>query len=174
MIDTIIAATDLSLRGDMAVRRGFAIARALKARLIVLSIVDDALPLPIIDDIIQQGRKSPGAFGQTLGAGVDYEIRVERGDPTGDTIARVERDGADLLVMGSHRDRSFLDLLRETTAQRITRLAQVPVLLAADRDERPYQTIVLGADFSPNSTAGAGLAAKLAPADARMLPVHTP
>ncbi|CUH66871.1 universal stress protein UspE [Thalassovita gelatinovora] len=172
MINTIIAATDLSHRGDLAVRRGFAVARALKARLIVLSIVDDALPLPIIADITQNAQKSLGAFAQTLGDGVKYEIRVERGDPTGDIVASVEREGADLLVMGPHRDRSFFDLVRETTAQRITRLAKVPVLMAADRDERPYETIVLGADFSPNATAGAGLAAQLAPG-ARILPVHT-
>lgn len=171
MIDTIIAATDLSHRGDIALRRGFAIARALKARLIVLSVIDDALPEQIAGEIAATARKSLAAFAQTHGDGVEYEIRVESGDPTGHIIGCVETEKAGLLIMGPHRDRSFLDLIRETTAQRITRLAQVPVLLASDRDERPYATIVLGADFSPNATAGANLAALLAPA-AHILPVH--
>ncbi|MDX1781907.1 MAG: universal stress protein [Thalassovita sp.] len=171
MIDTIIAATDLSDRSDHALRRGFAIARAHKARLVVFSVIDDAVPLPIVRDITDAAKKSLETFAQAIGDGVEYEVRVLRGDPTGDIIACVDREKADLLIMGPHRDRSFLDLVRETTAQRITRLTQVPVLLAADRDERPYETIILGADFSPNSTAGAGLAAVLAPG-ARIRPVH--
>lgn len=171
MFNTIIAATDLSHRGDYALRRGFALARAHKARLIVLTVIDDAAPPQIVTEVTEAAQKSLDTFAQAHGNGVDYEIRVEEGDPTGDILACVEREKADLLIMGSHRDRSFLDLVRETTAQRITRLAQVPVLLAADRYERPYEDIVLGADFSPNSTAGAGLAAALAPG-ARIRPVH--
>ncbi|MBR9649547.1 universal stress protein [Thalassovita aquimarina] len=171
MISTIIAATDLSDRGDRALRRGFAIARAHKARLIVLSIIDDALPEQIVQDITDEAQKSLGHFVKTLGDDVSCDVRIQSGDPTGDIIACAERENADLLILGTHRDRNFLDLLRETTAQRITRLAHMPVLLAADRDERPYETAVLGADFSPNATAGAELVAELAPG-ARILPVH--
>lgn len=171
MLTTILATTDMSHRGDVALRRGFALARAHEARLIVVSVIDDALPLAIVEDLVAEAKATLTRFCETLGDGVTWELRVLRGDPTGDILAEVSKEDPDLLVLGTHRERGFLDLLRETTAQRITRLAHVPVLVAADRDERMYETVILGADFSPNGTAGAHMAAHIAPG-ARIVPVH--
>lgn len=171
MVKTIFATTDLSHRGDTALRRGFALARRFEARLIVLSIIDDAAPPSIIEELVNNARTSLTGFGETHGQGLDWTVHVEAGDPTGDILDSVEFYSPDLMIMGTHRERAFLDLLRETTAQRIVRLSNVPVLIAADRDERPYATVILGTDFSPNAAAGAMLAAELAP-DARILPVH--
>lgn len=171
MLETILVATDLSERSDRAIRRGFSIARAQNARLIILGVVDDALPLRIVQEITTDATQSLTRFGETLAEGVPFEVRLLAGDPTEVIIAQSKEVNADLLILGTHRDRDFLGLLRETTAQRVTRLVEAPVLIAADREERAYEAVVLGADFSPNATAGAALAALLAPG-AEITPVH--
>jgi nucleotide-binding universal stress UspA family protein len=53
-----------------------------------------------------------------------------------------------MIVLGVHREDAFKDMFRGTTAERIIRGSNVPVLLVKDRPNNPYRRLVVGVDFS--------------------------
>ncbi len=172
MTNTYIAATDMSARGDRALRRAFRLAEQNRARVIVCHVVDDAPPPDIAADLQKASRAALERFVAEIQGTVETEIRVEFGDPTADLVALVQSQQPDLLIMGTHRPRPFLDALRETTSQRVVRLTNCPVLLVTDRVDHDYDEVVAATDFSPGSTAAILEAASLAP-EAEIHPVHT-
>ena len=69
-----------------------------------------------------------------------------------------------MIVLGLHRERRVLDLLRLTTMERIVLAAPCPVLIAHRPAEGPYRQVLALSDFSPASAAALVAAARLAPA----------
>ncbi len=168
---TLVVATDLSVRSDRAMHRAFRKARNTGAKLIAVHVLDDALPEEMRADLHAKAEARMDRFCTELGAGVEFEVRTPAGDPSTDLVRCVEIEAADLLILGTHRPRPFLDLIRETTMQRIVRLTSCPVLLVRDSVDHGYQKIVAASDYSPASTAAAMIAHALAPT-ARIYPVH--
>jgi len=168
-ISSILVASDLSARSDRAVQRAAALARDLKAQLTVLTVIDDALP----SDMAQRNAADATARLTSLCAGLPGvgapRILSELGDPMEVILSHATE--ADLLILGTHRARSFLGELRETTMQRIVRTTSVPVLVAAERPEGAYQSVLAACDFSPAADAAMALALNMAPA-ARVTPLH--
>ncbi len=73
--------------------------------------------------------------------------------------------------MGPHRPRPFLDGLRETTMQRVTRRTEASVLLATTPVVGAYQKILSLVDYGGSSTAALKLGSDLAP-DAGITAAH--
>ncbi len=168
-IRTILVGTDLSARSDRAVRRAVRLARDHGAALTVLTAVDDAMPDDMSETLRGKAQQTLDRFVASIAEGVDYRVVAQVGDPTKailDAAAAV-----DLLVMGVHRPRIFLDSLRETTMQRVVRLTGTPVLLVTDREDHPYARVIAACDFSPAATAALHLAHRIAP-EARIEPLH--
>ncbi len=170
---TYIVATDLSARADRAFRRAFSLAREHGARLIAVSVVDDTLPDAIAArlsaEMVSELDRLCEADADS--GKVDYETRVLLGVPS-KTIAELAREEkADLLILGIHRPRPFADTVRDTTMQRIIRLANCPVLLVRDPATKPYQTVLATVDFSPACAAAMKAAHKVAP-KAKLVGVH--
>lgn len=173
MMKHLLVATDLSPRADRSVARAFELAGELGARLTLLTVIDEALP----DDMARLMQSSAEArLDQFAGshkgaAAVTYEARAVIGDPVGTISALAAAEQVDLLVLGIHRPRPFLDVLRETTMERIVRLQDCPVLLVTDPVDHPYKTVLAAVDFAPASTHALCLGAELAP-DAALHGVH--
>lgn len=164
-MDTILVASDLSERADRALARAFRIARARAGRVVIASVVDDSLPDPIATTLARDMRDRLTRFAESL-AGTDavgHEVRVLAGDPAPAIAALAGETGAGLLVLGLHRPRPLLDAFRETTMERIVRLAACPVLLVRDPADHDYERVLAGIDFSPASAAALAAAAKVAP-----------
>ncbi|WP_299699310.1 universal stress protein [uncultured Tateyamaria sp.] len=169
-LTSILVATDLSIRSDRAVRRAAQIAREHGAALTVLTVLDDAMPLEIIDTLHAKARATLDRFVTSVCDGVNVTIKAEPGDPSANII-RACTDEVDLLVMGTHRQRPFLDAVRETTMQRIVRRISTPVLLVTDRVDHAYSTVLSACDFSPACSGAMRMAHALAPT-AAIHPVH--
>ena len=173
MMKHLLVATDLSPRADRSVARAFELAGELGARLTLLTVIDEALP----DDMARQMQSSAEArldqfAGSRKGAeAVNYQARAVIGDPVGTISAMAAAEQVDLLVLGIHRPRPFLDVLRETTMERIVRLQDCPVLLVTDPVDHPYDTVLAAVDFAPASTHALCLGAELAP-EAALHGVH--
>lgn len=159
---TYLVATDLSPRSDRAVDRAILLARAAGAKLILLNVVDAELTDPVRFAAEDAARKALLAVARTA-EGVECEVRVDLGDPVRDILAAAEDAGAELLILGTHRARPFLDLLRETTLERLVRLGRLPVLVVKDAARGPYRRALVAVDFSPASAEAAARAAALAP-----------
>lgn len=165
MLQHLLVATDLSPRADRAVARAFDLAGQLGAQLTVLSVIDEALPEEMTKQMkaMAEARLERFAASRKGAEAVRHETRVLIGDPVGAISAAAATEQADLLVLGLHRPRPFLDILRETTMERIVRLQDCPVLLVTAPADHPYATVLAALDFAPASTHALSLAAEMAP-----------
>lgn len=172
-MSVFLVTTDLSARGDRAVRRAFALARSHNARLIVASVVDDDLPSPIGAELAAGAERSLAQIvaADPDHASVDYETRVLRGDPSLTIATLASSEAVDLLIIGSHRPRPVADMFRDTTMQRILRQASCPVLLVRNPVGQPYRRVLAATDFSPASAAALRTASEIA-TDAPIVAVH--
>jgi len=89
------------------------------------------------------------------------QLRI--GEPAAELMALATEALAGLIVLGLHRKRRVLDLLRLTTMERIVLAAPCPVLIAQLPPARPYRQVLLATDFSPASAAALIGAAIVAP-----------
>lgn len=168
---TILAPTDLSARSDIALRRAVKLAAEHGAHLNVTHVIDDAAPADLRDEIRKSAEKTLEARIAALSGDVPYTLWLSEGDPIADILTHISDTSPDLVVMGLHRPRSFLDVLHETTVQRVTRLSPATVLMVASDRLLPYQSVLAATDFSPASTAAIHAAHKLSPG-APITPIH--
>jgi universal stress protein E len=154
----IIAATDLSARSDRAVHRAAMEAHARRARLTLVSAVDDDLPAVAMKALAEVAKDSLKAQATELAAkysGLTIKTRVVYGRHFEAILNAAGDAKADLIVLGQHRQGGMLDLFRGSTGERVARLGKQSVLVVADKPAKPYARIVLGVDFSPSSAAAA-------------------
>ncbi|MFT4620433.1 MAG: nucleotide-binding universal stress UspA family protein [Sulfitobacter sp.] len=162
---TIAVATDLSMRSDRAVARAWRLADEHNATLYVFSVVDDTLPEALGETVAAetQARLVQFCEAQTGADKVTWHAQILRGAPDEALATAAKSYGADLMVLGLHRRRPFMDLIFETTMERLTRSLGCPVLIVRDPADHAY-TCVLGAlDFAPASADALRIARRLAP-----------
>jgi len=169
----ILAATDLSPRSDRAVARAFRLADRHGALLTVMTVIDEAMPDRLAKAMRPETEATLSRFCGTLSDGgrIACATRIVQGDP-GEAIpetAGILR--ADLVVMGLHRKRPFLDAIRETTLERTVRLTPAPALLVRDPADHEYGAVLAPVDFTPASAA-AVMAARAVAADATLASFH--
>jgi nucleotide-binding universal stress UspA family protein len=145
-MQNIIVASDLSDRSNQAVRRGVELAIGLSAKLTVHHVVDSAMPSDIARDVqIQAKQKLQDTLALYLqGRDLTPIVSVEIGDVTEKINDAAKEARADLLIVGVHRRRVFLDQYRETTMERLIRSSRVPVLMVTSPGDQDY-THLLGA-----------------------------
>jgi nucleotide-binding universal stress UspA family protein len=170
---TYIVASDLSERSDRALQRAFLLASGNGARLVILSAVDDGLP----DDIAArmktdaEAQLKRTATALAVAQPVEWDVQVVTGDPITAIAETVARLAPDLLILGQHRLRPFLDDFRDTTMQLLVRMGLCPTLLVRDPAYQPYRTALAAIDFSPASAEAIRVAKAIAP-DAAIEGVH--
>ena len=174
----ILAATDLSPRADRAVERAFRMARDTGAALTVLSITDEDIPEPLASRLLPETEAHLLQFCESLSqdGAIPFKTKVVAGDPSVD-IPRIAKEvGADMVLMGTHRRRAFLDAFRETTLERVVRLSAPTVLLIREHADHDYERVLAAVDFSPAASAALAAAHAVAPkADIRAFhAVHVP
>jgi nucleotide-binding universal stress UspA family protein len=170
---SILVASDLSERSDRAVRRAIRLAREHGATCHVLHVIDQELPA----DLASRWREDAGTRLARFIEGLDTEgVEVSHEERVGDLLVAIpelvsDRD-VDLVVLGLHRRRAFLDRLRETTMERLVRLLRKPVLLVREPAGHSYETVLAPVSFSPACTAACRAARAVAP-KARLHAFHS-
>ena len=165
MYRRIMVASDLSDRSLHAVMRAVRLAISLNSDVSVIHIVDDAIPTTVAREV----RSSAEEYLRSVvaqsheGRGDQLRVEVRSGAVWKTILEAADRNGADLIVMGSHRFRGLAELFRGTTLERVVRLSKVPVLMVPNEPVSNYQNILVGVDFSPASTAATTSAASLSP-----------
>jgi len=175
---SIVVATDFSLGAVAALQRAAQLPLAPRARVSLLYVRAPEPP-----------RRSGGVFARNrLESAVQRfasaahapghaEIRVTgwiaTGRPYVEIIRHARRRNADLIVLGRHGQRSFRDLLIGSTAQRVVRKSEIPVLVVNRDPTGPYRRPLLAVDLEPASQRVAELAARvIGRASGTMLVVH--
>ena len=160
----LLVATDLSARSDNAVRRAALLAGELGAALEVLHVVDDTMPEKVVEAYENAARRSLSQLLGTLAAKLKSEPTVTfiRGHGYSAILQRAQKNDVDLIIIGITRH-TLAALFTGTTAERIIRIGQVPVLMAKDEASGPYQRVLVATDNSPSAALALSCALAAAP-----------
>lgn len=161
----VLVATDLSARSLRAVERGFRIAAARALPLRLLSVIDDDIPETLAGGLAAEVETLIADQAAALSARYParYTVRTLRGDPAEVLREAVARGPVELVVMGLHRERSFMETIHETTLERTVRASRTPVLVAVSPVDDDYSRVLAPIDFSAASAAAVAAARRFAP-----------
>ncbi len=172
-VRTILAATDFSPAAQLATRRAAELASAFDANLVLLHVMS---PLKL---------RMPHEF---LPAGFDPELRLhEEARAALDAVAaalamperRISTDlrlgivldeilaasaEADIVVLGAYGTAPIRDALLGTTAERLLRKCDKPILVVKRAPMGDYHCVIVPVDFSPGSACALASACRIAPA----------
>ncbi|MCG8444061.1 MAG: universal stress protein [Caulobacterales bacterium] len=164
-IDTILVASDLSARSDRALERAVALAVEHDSRLVVTHVLDDELPAAAQDRMAVAAKDEIGASlaKADCPGGLDCAIDIRRGADHRDILRAAEACEADLVVLGVHRNETAGKPFTGTTVERAIRQGRRPILVVSDRVRGPYDSVVIGTDFSVFSRFAIRAAAAVAP-----------
>jgi len=162
---TILMATDLSARSDRALERAVGLATQYSARLVVLNIVDEDLPMSVQDTVREATLKEiQSGLDRIDGANaISTKIEAISGKDYRDILDHAEEISADLIIMGIHRNETGTKPIAGTTMERVVRKGRQPVLVVPSRAQGPYKNVVIGVDFSAFSRIAIHHALSLAP-----------
>lgn len=185
----ILAASDLSEQSALALSRAAQLAQALRAQLELLHVVETTpitdLPAPLRDALgaralqqqIEEARRQlERQAEQTLsGEAIAWQCRVETGKDFVAIIRGARQSAADLIVLGAHGSHALRDLFLGSTAEKVVRKGDRPVLVVKKPTLAPYRRVLVATDFSAAARQALLIALPLAP-EARfdLLNVQTP
>jgi nucleotide-binding universal stress UspA family protein len=170
---TMLVATDLTGRAELAVKRAAALAGATGARLDIVHVMDD----------ITEHLRGPfetmlrDALGKQIdaaaaGSKIDAEVRVIVGGADVNITELARTSQADLVICGAHRPRPGREKWLGSTMDRVLKHGDRPVLVVKTPSQGPYRKIVVGVDFSDCSARALDFAMRLLPGS-ELLVVHT-
>ncbi|HEX3239350.1 MAG TPA: universal stress protein [Solirubrobacterales bacterium] len=130
----ILVAIDGSPDATAALRHAAALARDQNALLTLLSVAPNSGASATTaganpDDPLEFYARMLREAVATLPADAGVKTLLERGVPAEAILATAERDGSDLIVMGSHGHGRFVRALVGSVSERVLKASPVPVLL---------------------------------------------
>jgi nucleotide-binding universal stress UspA family protein len=169
-LNKILVATNLTERSDRA------LARALQLKpdaLVLLHVVPAGLPL----EFAAEQQKAAEIF---LARRLHYEgserasdrsHAVLTGSAFSTIIAEAISGAAELIIIGKPGTRPFSELFTGTTAERVIRFSDRPVLMVKQAGSGPYRRVLVAFDGSEGAVRALGTAVAIAP-DAEFRVVH--
>ncbi len=142
-IRSVLATTDLSEASAAAVATASALARLTESRLTVLHVSQAA-------DAVAE-RRAVDWLRQHMAE--DFEssdVRIIAGKPADTIIQQAERAGADVIVLGPHRERSPNGRLG-STADAVVRRTQTPCLVVPTQLTLPLRRVLVPIDLSESA-----------------------
>ncbi len=170
----LLCVTDLGKRSDDAVARAVMTARALDAEVQFVHAVSDSYAGRVLRMKVNRAHARLLSLAERAmrHAAELASVTVRIGKPLS-AITEAARDWApDLIVMAAPR-RSRLDYLLGTTAERVIRATQRPVLIVSQPAAIPYDNVVLASDLTSTTQQVAKTAVSMGMLDeARAWVVH--
>jgi len=177
----ILMASDLSSRSDRAFDRAVQVSRQFKTGLHVLHVLDRDLPREIQEELLDNAEKTLKAQAGRVRKKVSEAVAkpkskkdavvVAAGSPAQTIIEQSKKLKADLIVTGAHKKDSLRDLFIKSTAEKLLRFSEKPVLIVKNATRAEYKKIVVGMDFSDHSLKALHMALTMFPA-AKVHVVH--
>jgi nucleotide-binding universal stress UspA family protein len=162
----LLLGTDFSPRADVALQRAVQIASEHGAALTLFHACDvgardDAQGRKLIVGAEETARQKIRSL--SLPDKIAAAVRVAAGKPFVELIHAAREEESDLVVVGAHGKHFLKSLLLGTTAEKVVRKGDRPVLVVKRATRRPYRQVLVPVDFSEDSRQGLALALRLAP-----------
>lgn len=150
---TIMVATDFSERSDRALRRAILLAKQAGAGITLVHVVDDDQPRSIVESERAEAGELLCRMASSLRDvdGVRCEPLVVLAPAFAGIVRAVCEAAPDLLVIGPHRRRILHDVFVGTTAERVIRSVDCPVLMVNAPPAGPYGHALCATDLSAGS-----------------------
>ena len=173
-ISHILVATDLTDRSERALDRATQLCRDGRAeRLTLLHVVAVGLP-PNLTAQQQNGAEAflAGKIAQQRAVGMQTPatVIVRTGDPFSTIISESIRVKADLVLVGAPGESPYAHTVVGTTAERVMRFGECPVLLVNESPRGSYARVLVAFDGSDGAIRSFAAAVAIAPgADFRIV-----
>jgi nucleotide-binding universal stress UspA family protein len=167
-IRRILCATDLSPASEPAWDEALLLARLLGAEVVLLHVVspmpiplEGYLPPPLYVELVEGAQREAQAsldarLAHSSGPGVKARGRVAEGTPAQQIVDVAQKEGSDLLVVGTRGRTGLERVLLGSVADRVIRTASRPVVTVRSQPPaaRPgLARILYATDFSPTARA---------------------
>lgn len=140
MYDRILVPTDGSETAEAALDHAINLAERYDATLHLLYAVESAVIAPtpsggeVLDRLEEHGTAVLDGLREQVGDDVSVETMIADGPPHRAILEYVDRADVDLVVMGTHGRTGLQHALLGSVAERVVRLADVPVLTVRHPD----------------------------------------
>lgn len=161
-LESVVVGALLGEQGEAPIRAGFALAQGLAARVDLVHVLPGA-------DLLAGGMSGEWAGGvvweqlrrdtktqledmaksMAAASGLKGSVCVEQGPPHRVLAEAAEQHAAALLVVGAHRASAAGGPLLGSTAERVVRKVECPVLVVRDDCELPPRRVLVPVDLSP-------------------------
>jgi nucleotide-binding universal stress UspA family protein len=164
-IKHILVATDLSDRAERAFERGARLGRERAATVDLLHVVEGGL----LAQVQERRRALADEYLRAWFAGLPeaqrsgVRLNVETGDPFAVILEQAVERKADLVVLGEPGKRGLKELFVGTTAERVVRHSDRPVLIVKQRASDAYRRVLVAVDFSEGASRAFDAACEVAP-----------
>lgn len=166
----LLVATDFSASAKVALARAVRLPLARGARLHVLHVLSSRLPLRLrppaetqaglwLAEAAEDARLAASKAGN---AELEIVPVLVRGQAYVEIIRQARRRNAALVIVGRHGTRPIRDLFIGTTAERVVREGEKPVLVVNCPAEAPYRRVLVGVDARDDDPSTARCVVELA------------
>jgi nucleotide-binding universal stress UspA family protein len=151
-IGSVLVATDFSKGAELALARAVRLPLAKAARIHIVHVVspkvpDKARPKAKTHATRALEKYVARAQRETSGRNVTVTSEVRIGEPFTEIIRLSRSLNVDLIVLGRHGRRAIRDMFIGTTAERVIRHGDVPVLVVNLKATHPYRHPVIATDL---------------------------
>lgn len=150
MLKNILVATDFSERSVQALDRASLLARAHKAQIHLVHVLDGTEEKMILEAQQEVATNTINTLANDVAEkhGLRCSGTVSTGTPHSTLSKKSLEIGADLIVLGPHSKHLIKDAFIGTFAERLVKSSQLPVLLVNTKATSAYSNAILATDFS--------------------------
>ena len=146
----LLIATDLTPRSDRALYRAFKLAADYNYNLHILHVVDEDLPDKTADtvrnDAIESLEEQIRPYKRKIKNKVNIKVVIAKHYEA--ILSEAERIKASGIVLGTQKDKTLKDYFVGSTAERVIRNANIPVLVVKRASQKKYKRALVAIDFS--------------------------
>ena len=171
-IGHMLVASDLTGRSVYPLQRAAQLKAESDCQVTVLHVVEHGLTQYIQErrcaDAAAELEGWKRALPEASQPGIGISVTV--GDPFAAIVDVLQRGRVDLAVMGGPGKRGLKELFTGTTAERVIRFSDEPVLMVNQHPDGPYKRVVVAVDFSQGARRALEWTCRIAPqAEIRLL-----
>ena len=158
-LSSVVVPTDFSDGSQQALTRALRLPLGPKSKVTLLHVVPDDIPGTLRKDAILEAERSlekslARVHQLALARGLaprQFVANVVEGDSAQQIIKRAHTVEADVICMGRHGRRSFVELRLGSTSRKVVKLGDVPVLLVRSPATSSYQRVLVAVDLTLSS-----------------------